>query len=165
MFSIAFPLGLRFQGWLLLLGTLAIVGPVACGSDSSPSPGQSLQRGDFGPLAVIDAGGGSQALGGTGPIQIDYNCATMTRENGEVLLLVWHAAEVSWGEVEQEITFSSTADPDAESITIRDGDTITVGGESLLDSDAPVERNLKWLATPHPTCSGEPFGVSSVIKS
>ena len=159
---------------LSLLGTLTLVGSVACGSDSSPppsgsptvppsSPAATLQSGDFGPLAVIESPGGSDALGGTGPVHIDDDCVTMTLSNGDILLLIWHAAEVRWDEQEQEITFSSAASPDAEPITIRDGDTITVGGASL-EGDVPVERNLSWLATPNPACGGELWAVDSVTK-
>ena len=80
-----------------------------------------------------------------------------------MLLLIWHASEVRWDEEEREITYSSAADPDGQPITIREGDTITVGGESLL-SDKPLERNLVWLATPHTSCDGEPWAVSGLTK-
>lgn len=88
----------------------------------------------------------------------------MTRENGDLVLLIWHAVEVRWDEQDRTITYSSTADPDGQPITIREGDTITVGGESLL-SDEPVERNLVWLATPHASCEGEAWMVSGLTKS
>ena len=140
--------------WLLLV--LALIGSGACG------PTQSRQSNDFGPLAVIDGLGGEDALGGTGPVHIGDSCVTMTRSNGEVLLLIWHAPEVGWDEQSREITFNSAADPGAAPITIRDGDTITVGGASLQD-DEPVTRDLVWLATPQETCSGEPFAVSSIL--
>ena len=53
----------------------------------------------------------------------------MTRSNGEALVLVWRSAEVRWDASERKITFSSKVVADAASpITIRDGDTITVGG-------------------------------------
>lgn len=87
----------------------------------------------------------------------------MTRENGDVLLLVWHAADVSWDGHNQEITFSSSAFPDEQPITIQDGDTITVGGESLI-GDEPVERDLDWLATPHASCEGQAWAVSGLTK-
>ena len=80
-----------------------------------------------------------------------------------MLLLIWHANEVRWDDENREIIYSSAADPDARPITIRDGDTITVGGESLID-DEPVERNLDWLATPHASCSGEAWAVSGLTK-
>jgi hypothetical protein len=111
-------------------------------------------------LAVIDNPGGSEALGATGPVHIGDGCVTMTQSNGNVLLLVWHSAEVRWDENDREITFTSALAARAEPIILRDGDIITVGGESLQD-DVPVERNLDWLATPNASCNGERWAVSS----
>ena len=175
MFAIPFlrP-GPRRNVLLSLFGALAIIGLAACGSASlpptpespsasPPSPMQSPQSDDFGPLAVIDSVGGSLALGGTSPVRIEDNCVTMTRENGEALLLIWHSAEVVWDEQEQEITLFPPAAGVAP-ITISDGDIITVGGSGLV-GDVPVERNLVWLAPPHATCSGEPWSVASLTKS
>lgn len=174
MFSIPFLRPrLLLYGLLSLLGALTLLASVACGSASSPanpgsrtasppSPTESLQAVDLGPLAVIDSLGGSLALGGTGPVHIEDDCVTMTLlVNGEILLLIWLANEVRWDDDDREITYSSTSDANAESLTIRDGDIITVGGESLL-SDEPVTRNLVWLATPRETCSGERFIVNFV---
>ena len=162
--------GPRRRGLLSLLGALTLIASVACGSSASPtasppSPSESQQSVDLGPLAVIDALGGSDARGGVGPVRIEDNCVTMTRENGDVLLLIWHSREVSWDEADREITFSSAAVADAKPITIRDGDTITVGGESLQNDEPPVTRNLVWLATPNATCDGAPWAVSSLAKS
>ncbi len=86
----------------------------------------------------------------------------MTRENGGVLPLIWRSDEVRWDGKERAITFSGSQ-ADAKPITIRDGDIITVGGESLY-GDEPEERNLVWLATPQATCTGEPWIVSSLTK-
>ena len=157
-----------------LLAALTLIALVACGSASSPPapasptasppPAESLQGDDFGPLAVIDNLGGDAALGGIGPVRIEDNCVTMTRENGDVVLLIWHAAEVRWDEEDREIIYSSAAYPDAQPITIRDGDTITVGGSSLLDDEPVTRAPLPWLATPHPSCSGEPWAVSGLTK-
>lgn len=175
MIGIAFRRPGHFlQELLPLLGALTLMGLVACGSASSPpvssptasspSSTESLQSDDLGPLTVIDATGGSLALGGTGPVRIEENCVTMALANGDILLLIWHANEVRWDADSREITYSSAAHPDAQPITIHDGDTITVGGESLL-SDEPVTRApLPWLATPHPSCSGEPWAVSGLTK-
>lgn len=143
---------------------------IACGDDStgpseSPTttPSQSAQNNDYGPLAVVEGpGGGPQARGGAGPIRFDGSCVTVTVENGDVLLLVWQSANVTWDGQAQAIIFSDVA-RNTEPITIRDGDTIEVGGASLED-DVPSERELDWLATPHPTCEGEEWFVSGVTK-
>lgn len=148
----------RIHLLLSLLSLLALIGLVACDADSSPSPS------DSGPLIVVDVGGGSDSLGGTAPVDIGDNCVTMEQSNGNLLLLVWHSAEggweVGWNDDEREITFSSPAEP--ETVTIRDGDIITVGGESWEPQDAAVMRDFEWIAAPHESCSGELFEVSSV---
>ena len=83
----------------------------------------------------------------------------MVRENGEELLLVWHASDVRWDGEDQEITYNVLGA--SESLKIREGDIITVGGSSLV-GDEPVERVLPWLAPPHAGCTGEQWGVSGV---
>lgn len=174
MFSIALLRPrLVLHGLLPLLGALTLMGLVACGPSSPSSTGsptappqtptQSQQVNDFGPLAVIEEPGGDQARGGIGPIDIGEDCVTMLRENGESVLLVWHSAEVSWDSESREITYTSFGNRGDSPITIGDGDIITVGGVSLLD-DVPVERDLTWLATPHPTCPGGPWAVFGVTK-
>ena len=136
-----------------MIGFLALVGVAAC--DSSP---------DFGPLAVLHTTGGLQARGGTGPVHIGNDCVTVTVENGDDLLLIWHQHEegweVGWNEDEREIAFSAPGEPP---VTIRDGDIITVGGASLV-GDVPVERERDWLATPHESCTSKQWVVSSVTK-
>lgn len=158
----------------LLLGALVVIGWVGCSSEPAPTPSDpsteqwpsqaaSVQGNDLGPLAVVDNPGGSDARGGMGPVRITDNCVTMMRENGENMVLIWHAAEVHWDEGKQEITYSSASEPEAEPITIREGDTIEVGGEALV-GDEPVQRGLEWLATPHPSCGGEAWIVSTITK-
>ncbi|HEY5625851.1 MAG TPA: hypothetical protein VIT93_05125 [Dehalococcoidia bacterium] len=85
----------------------------------------------------------------------------MTVENGDVLLLVWRADEVLWDESERLIAYTNAAGPDATPIMIRDGDTITVGGE-LLEDGAPISGNLIWLATPRETCNGRAWLVNGL---
>src|SRR5437867_4220823 len=130
----AFPLlrsAGRPRGLLPFLAALGVVGCVASDSGSSSTPSSSptgqqsfttdpLQSHGFGPLAVLDSGGGSDARGGMGPLRINDNCVTMTRENGEILLLVWHATEVTWDQGSREISFSSVSRPDADPIILRE---------------------------------------------
>src|SRR3972149_8675602 len=121
MFSILRAAGHRRSALVWWLGASMLGLLLACGDDSIPepsgspvtSPTQSAQADEFGPLAVIDSAGGSAARGGTGPLRVDDNCVTMTRENGETLMLIWHAAEVRWDEGNEEIIFSSAAQPEA----------------------------------------------------
>ena len=157
--------GLPLVGVAFTLFVALACGDASTGPSMSPStrPSQSVQGTEYGPLAVLDGpGGGPQARGGRGPIRIDGNCVTVTIENGEVLLLVWQSANVTWDDQNQAIVFSDVA-RNTEPITLHDGDTITVGGASL-EGDLPLERELDWLATPHPACGGEEWAVSSVEK-
>jgi hypothetical protein len=118
---------------------------------------------DFGPLAVFDdpGEGSSDALGGTGAVHIKDRCVTMTLANGHELVLVWRSEEVRWDEDREIITFTSGSEEDAEPITVRDGNTVTVGGEALAAEEGPeyVKRDLKWIAKPHDSCTGKPFIV------
>lgn len=128
----------------------------------STTPSQVPTTEGYGPLTLVDApGGGPLVRGGTGPIHIEGDCVTVTVENGDVLLLIWQSANVRWDDENEAIIFTSL-DQDAESIAIRDGDEIELGG-ALLD-DLPVETQLDWLATPHPICSGEAWFVSGITR-
>ncbi len=88
----------------------------------------------------------------------------MTLANDKVLMLLWQSGQVGWDEEEREIAFFSAGVGHAESIIIHHGDVITVGGSSFQD-DEPVTRGpVPWLATPHPSCSGEPWSVNQLTK-
>ena len=161
-----FPPSIR--GWLLFPLPFVLIALAGCDSSSSPTPsplggtpppevGQA--NGDLGPLAVIEGVGGADALGGTGQIDIGRSCVTMTRSNGDMLLLVWKSSQVSWDEEQREIVLLGSNDMVPP--RIKDGDVITIGGASLQD-DQPVARELSWLATPDPSCAGEQWSVSSV---
>jgi hypothetical protein len=167
-----FRLPKPFLSALLLLGPIALVIVTGCGG-GGPSPSASGSPTassaptasviDFGPLAVVEGpGGGPDARGGKGPLHITATCVTMTRENGETVLLIWQSADVRWNELSQEITFASVAQLDAGPITLHDGDTITIGGARL--DNLPAETQSGWLATPQPGCDGERWFVSGVIK-
>ena len=88
----------------------------------------------------------------------------MTLANDDVLLLIWRSDDVLWNEQSREVIYSSAFYPDAQPIAIRDGDTITVGGASLLSDEPVTMPPLPWLATPHPSCSGEPWSVGGLTK-
>lgn len=160
---------------LPFLGVGILIASVACGSGStqpsvtgspaqSEASGQSPQNDNFGPLTVVEGpGGGPDARGGKGPLHITATCVTMTRENGDTVLLVWQSADVTWDDTSHEITFVRAGGLAGEMpITLRDGITITIGGAPL--DNLPVETHLDWLATPQPGCDGERWFVSGVIK-
>ena len=65
----------------------------------------------------------------------------MTRENGEAWLLIWHSGDVAWNEETRENTYTTESGENAQPTTIRDGDTISVGGEAM-EGDVPTNRNL-----------------------
>ncbi len=137
---------------------LALIAALACGSEEQ----EPNQRGDFGPLAVFDGEGLGRHLasGGTGRVDIGDNCVTI---HGGTLLLVWGSTDVRWDEAKREITFTEASNRERDPITIRDGDTITIGGAGWPD-DVPRERNITWLAEPHESCPTQQWATSFVSK-
>lgn len=114
-------------------------------------------------MAVLSPGvyGGHEALGGSGPVRIEDECVTLTSSNGNVLLLVWLSADVTWDEDEREITFAPS---EGLPTSIRDGAILTVGGSSLTSQDGdPVAREITWSAEPDESCAGERFIVNSLV--
>lgn len=161
-----------FPRWLLVGSAAAVAAAVvgvllldALDGTTSEDVWRDDQTGfqGYGPLAVFADATGDQARGGRGPIDIGEDCVTLLNENGESVLLVWSSAEVQWDDSAREIIYTSFGNRDNETVTIRDGDVITIGGSSLGD-DYPVDRNLTWLATPAPDCPGEPWGVFGVTQ-
>lgn len=142
---------------LLFASVLALIG---CTSEEDEPDASGTE---LGPLAILSPGivGGSDALGGSGSVRIEDDCVTLPTSNGNVLLLIWHADDVSWDEGEREITFTSS---EGIATAIRDGDILTVGGESLTSQDGPpVARDITWLAEPDESCPGERFIVSALV--
>jgi hypothetical protein len=87
----------------------------------------------------------------------------MAQPNGDELLLVWQSANVTWDDARQEITFIRNGGPAGETpITLRDGDTIAIGGAFV--GNLPMEMHLNWLAAPSPECTGQQWFVSGVTK-
>ena len=141
---------------LWLVCAFAFLGLGACGADS-----QAPSGGEFGPLAVLEGGGGDDASGGTAPVQFGEKCVTMTLFNGHVVIPVWHRDQVRWDEEQRAIIFAANEDPP---ITIREGDIIAIGGSSLVPDDSALVTDRVWAAEPDPSCVGELFGTSSIRK-
>ncbi|MGH9023117.1 MAG: hypothetical protein ACRDV9_08465 [Acidimicrobiia bacterium] len=114
-------------------------------------------------MAVFESEGTgtSDAIGGAGPISIGDRCVSMTvGTDSKELALVWRSAEVSWND-DREIVFSSAAVADAAPVTIRDGDSVTIGGE-FFETEGGTKRDVDWIAEPHGSCSGDLFIVDFV---
>ncbi len=153
----------RFRTLFPLL-TGVVLALAAC-SDAGPNDRDSGAQGDnFGPMAIIRMEPPAiryQALGGTGPVEIGDTCVTLTRANGDKLLLVWRETDVLWDEGSRTITFAARPD---EPLVIADGDEVTVGGRALIHEDgSPVE--VEWIVTPNAGCTGTPWDVSSTSAS
>lgn len=119
----------------------------------------------FGPLAVIEdnAGGQSDALGGTGPVIIGERCVELDVQ-GTRRLLAWRSADVRWDSVARSIVFAPRGE---RPIVISNGTNITVGGEALPTDDPagggnPPVPGVRWLATPDDQCSTDVFIVHSI---
>jgi hypothetical protein len=114
----------------------------------------------YGPMAVIepeDAFPG--ALGGTGIVNITDRCVTLDLE-GDTLLLAWHADHVTWLPETGEIDFHG---PIGDPLVIGDGDTVTIGGASLV-RDPGDDRPVNWVVEPDPSCEGQPWSVATVSR-
>lgn len=140
---------------------LAAAACVACESSRSTDADQPSADGDteLGPLAVVEfaGGGGSLASGGTGIVEITDDCVLIVRPVGEPVLPVWHANSVSWDPANRAIRFVSGQ----QTIVIRDGDRVGVGGEAL-EGDVPVRGDIPWIQEPAQGCSGAPFIVDQI---
>lgn len=156
----------------LALITIAPIAASGCG------PGDATgEKPDnaVGPLALIaDQGPYDNDAGtGSGVIHIDERCVTLNQPDWEApLLLVWSSEDVRWSESARSITFDGNIETlEADSITIRDGDVLSLGG-SLMILDEDVEQQLpsrdewtrgyEWIVEPNQACRGAPWLVGSV---
>jgi hypothetical protein len=83
----------------------------------------------------------------------------MTRGSGDTVLLIWQDSDIAWDDAARAITFAPAGEGP---ITLRDGDTIAIGGAFV--GNLPMEMHLNWLAAPSPECTGQQWFVSGVTK-
>ncbi|WP_089956861.1 hypothetical protein [Lentzea xinjiangensis] len=101
--------------------------------------------------------GESTSLGGTGRLHVTERCVELEpAETGARKLLAWRSAQVEWSA--GTILFTTA---NGDGLTIRAGDAVSVSGEDLV-GDEPVERDLRWVAEPDPSCARDVFIVHDV---
>jgi hypothetical protein len=106
---------------------------------------------------IVPAAGESLSLGGTGELRIGQRCVFLTLPNGTRLLPLWHTSQVGWEPQSRTISFAGA---DGQTIVLRQGSRVSLGGESLTDG---VSRGDGfWVRRPASNCKGEKFIVDRV---
>ena len=112
----------------------------------------ALDGGEWGPLAVVEAQGGGDALI-HGTIRISGDCVVLD-EQGDEVLLVWPADRTRWDASSQSITFENR---DGTRDTFSDGDLVVMGGggSSLGEGGTSSEEwvsSIDWTVRPSDAC-------------
>ncbi|MFO7533532.1 MAG: hypothetical protein R6W93_13815 [Candidatus Limnocylindrales bacterium] len=103
-------------------------------------PGQTELLARWGPLAVIEGGGGPDARTGHGTLSIGADCVSFTADQtGEEVTLVWGSDRTSWRPQKRQIV--STAPPNGTT-RLSDGDRVWFGGMAI---DPESEVGVAWL--------------------
>ncbi|VAW06884.1 hypothetical protein MNBD_ACTINO02-111 [hydrothermal vent metagenome] len=106
----------------------------------------------WGPLAVVQGGGGDNALI-QGTIVITDECVLLD-ERGELVLLVWPSDRTEWDEGSTTVQF---IDPNLGLVSIVDGQAVRLGGggSSVQEGGLGAEEwvnSIEWLSEPSPSC-------------
>lgn len=139
---------------MVVIALSAVLTLAACGeaSTSDVVDQPSSDGGSWGPLAVTSANGsGAEALI-QGMLQVTDECVLL-QEQGEDVLLVWGAGQVTWNADERTITIE---DADG-TVTVADGDQVRLsgGGSSVEEGGDPAEEwaeGIDWTSRPAPSC-------------
>lgn len=130
----------------------AVLALSACGGSTDVTGQSSPDEQTWGPLAVTSAdGSGGQALS-QGTLQVTDECVLLD-EQGEDVLLVWGAGQVTWNADERSVTIE---DADG-TVTVADGDEVRLsgGGSSVEEGGDPSEEwaaGIDWTSEPAPSC-------------
>lgn len=147
--------------WLPLAVVPAAAGlilAIAVGQALVTDPGQADPGGpvDWGPLAVVPATGGDEALN-TGVLRITDRCAVLETAGGQPELLVWPAERTRWTAADKSIGFSGF---DGRQVTLADGMEVSFsgGGDSTAESGISGTEwaaSTDWVAAPDASCPME----------
>jgi hypothetical protein len=103
-------------------------------------PGQTDLLVRFGPLAVIESGGGPDARTGHGTLSIGADCVTFTADRtDDAVTLVWGSDRTSWRPQMRQIVH--TGDPQGTT-RLSDGDRVSFGGMAI---NPELEEMVAWL--------------------
>lgn len=145
----------RGQTWLVVAVGLALLA-AACGESgtvSNEAGPDDAPRSEWGPLAVVAAGSGSDDALIEGVLQVNENCVLL-EERGETVLLVWPSEHVTW---DAEAGVVSLTVRDRSMVELGDGDSVRMsgGGSSLAEGGLPADEFLAstdWVAAPSLDC-------------
>lgn len=123
------------------------------GAGASVSPAVST-AGPWGPLAVVPPSNGVMEALAAGTLRITESCVFLEEAGDDLLLLVWPADRTTWSADPPGVTIRNL---DGTSVTLRDGDRISLGGggDSLAEggvSGVEWVRRTVWVAPPALTC-------------
>ena len=121
---------------------------------------------DWGPLAVMHAAGGMDALS-TGTLRITATCVLLETAGGESELLVWPADRTRWDDASASVVFTES---DGTETALRDGQLVSLGGggDSTLEGGISGEEwvaSIDWVAAPDPSCPMETRWFVSAVAS
>lgn len=130
----------------------ALLALSACGgsTDVADRPGPDGQA--WGPLAVTPPDQTSMEALIQGTLRVTDDCVLLD-EQGEDVLLMWDAGQVTWNAEARTITFE---DADG-TVTVADGDRVRLGGggSSVDEGGAPPQQwveSIDWVSPPAPSC-------------
>ena len=104
--------------------------------------------GTWGPLAVLPPQDGMDTLRLEGTLSITETCVYLESAD-EIVLLVWHADQVTWSAQPRVITFQNF---DGRVVILSDGDRVVIGGsgggEESGESGGAFVNRMTWVAAP-----------------
>jgi hypothetical protein len=116
----------------------------------------------WGPLAVIEGGGGPDARTGHGTLSIGNDCVTFTEDQtDEAVTLVWGSDPTSWRPQKRQVV--STDSPQGTT-RLSDGDRVWFGGMAIAEEGESMEAWLEgvWVQRPDPSCPTDQWLVGDV---
>jgi hypothetical protein len=140
--------------------------PTADGSTGGLLPpgetGQTDVLDRWGPLAVIEGGGGPDARTGHGTLSIGTDCVTFTADQtDEAVTLVWGSGRTSWRPEKRLIVYTDSPNGTTR---LSDGDRVWFGGMAIAAGGESMLAWLEgvWVQRPDPSCPTRQWLVGDV---
>jgi hypothetical protein len=134
--------------------------PTASIQSTAPSASSEPVRGEWGPLAVAACCVGGDFARNEGVLHISDRCVSLDASSGQSILLLWGSDTTTWDPQANAIHLKGW---DGQVVTLRDGQSIIVGGsgESFTDDPAASEglpwqewvERIDWVAEPDESCA------------
>ena len=137
-------------------------GPTTEQAEAPASPTDALDS--WGPLAVIEGGGGPDARTGPGTLAIGADCVTFTADQtDEAVTLVWGSDRTSWRPKTRQIVYTDTPEGTTR---LSDGDRVWFGGMAIAAGGESMQTWLEdaWVQPPDPSCPTDQWYVGDVNR-